>query len=138
MSPRWVPLAWGLGVSGGVLLAAIVSPYVPGWGVALAVPGATLVFSVGTLYAPEDEALATVLRVTVAGTVGFVATTVPVTASWLAETPEAMMELREILLTATREEALADLHRMWIAQGSMAPLGAVALWVRHRRLRAAE
>ena len=133
MRSRWVPLAWGLGVGGGVLLAAIVSPYVPGWGAALAVPGATLVFSVGTLYAPEDETLAAVLHVTVAATVGFVATTVPVTATWLADRPEALMELREILLTATREEALAELHRMWIAQASMAPVGAVALWVRRRR-----
>ena len=60
MSSRWVPLAWGLGVGGGCLLAAVISPYVPGWGVALAVPGATLVFSVGTIYAPADELLATV------------------------------------------------------------------------------
>ena len=138
MSARWVPLAWGLGAGAGVLLAALISPYVPGWGVALAVPGSTLVFSVGTIYAPEDELLAGVLRVTVAATVGFVATTVPVTSSWLANTPEAMMELREILLTATREEALAELHRMWIAQASMAPLGVIALAVRLRRMRAAE
>lgn len=138
MPPRFVPLAWGLGIGGGCLLAALVSPYVPGWGVALAVPGATLIFSVGTTVIPEDELLAGALRVTVALTIGFVATTVPVTLQWLERTPEAMMALREIVLTATREEALTQLHRMWIAQGCMVPVGLAALAVRRRRrLRAA-
>ncbi len=132
---RWVPLAWGLGAGAGCLVAALLGPYVPGWGVALAPAGATLVFAVGAIVVPEDESLAMVLRVTVALTLGFVATTVPVTLAWLAQGPERALELRLTLDTTSTEEAQERLTTMWLVMPSMVPVGAVALWARRRRAR---
>ena len=126
---RWAPIAWGLGITGGALAAVIVSPYVPGWGVALAPPGAILLFAIGAYIAPNDPLVAMVLRVATAVTLGFTATTVPITLDWL----DAGVPMRALLL----EEAGAtrgELVWMWMAMGAGGIIGVVGEIVRGYRV----
>jgi hypothetical protein len=134
MRLRTEPLGWGLSIGAGAVLASFVGAYLPGWGAALAPAAATLVFAVGTHRVPEDALLAWTLRVTVALTIGFLATTVPVTLARLAESEEAALEARDLLNAVSLEEARATLRAMWSVMGSMVPVGILALASRARRL----
>jgi len=130
------PLGWGLGLTIGVAIAAFMGGYIPSWGVALAPAAATAVFAVGAYRVPEDDTLAWVLRITVALTVGFVVTTAPITLDRLGASPEAAAEAEELLLVRGIDEIEGKLTRMWVVMASMAPLGAIALALRPRRIRA--
>ncbi len=137
MRLRTEPLGWGVGVGVGAALAAFLGAYLPGWGTALAPAAATLIFAVGTHQVPEDALLAWVLRVTVALTIGFVATTVPLTLARLAESEDVALEARDMLNAFSLEDAYATLYSMWIVMASMTPVGIGALAWRARRLRRA-
>ncbi len=75
------------------------------------------------------------LRVTVALTVGFVATTAPITLARLDASPEAAMEAEEVLLVRGEDEVKAKLIQMWIVMASMVPVGMLALFWRRRELK---
>ena len=130
---RWIPLAWGLGITTGALLATIVSPYVPGWGVALAPPAAVLLFAIGSALAPEDALPATVLRVSVALTIGFLAASIAITLAWLAEVPERSLALEEAVGERDPDDARVALLRMWTVMGFAVVIGVAGLLVRRRR-----
>lgn len=134
MRIRWEPLTWGVGVALGALVAVLLGPYVPGWGVALAVPAATLFFSLAVWVNPADALAAAILRATVALTVGFLATTIPLTLAWVAASPENALELRLTVAAETEADARRQLTIMWAVLPSAAPLGALALHRRRRTL----
>ena len=134
-SRRWIPLAWGLGVTTGALVAAIVSPYVPGWGVALAPPAAVVLFAIGTALTPDDALPAMVLRVSVALTIGFLASSVPITLAWLAAIPERSLALELAVGEGDAERARQTLMWMWTLMGAAAPIGIAGLVIARVRRR---
>jgi len=131
-----VPLGWGLGIGCGVLVGALVGPYLPGWGVALAPAGAVIVFSIGAVRVPEDEALGWVLRLTVVLTLGFLVASVPVTEAQITRRPEALVAMQDVLATRTTAEAHFQLRAMWAVMAAAVPIGALSLALRHGRRRA--
>lgn len=133
---REEPLAWGLGVAFGGMIAAFIGGYLPTWGVALAAPGATLMFAIGAVQVPEDPWVARVLRTTVALTIGFIAVTVPVTLGRLSDSEEAALHAQDVLGARDLDEVTSALTTMWIAMAAMVPVGAGALVLRARRLKA--
>ena len=133
MRARWAPLAWGLGATSGALVAAIVSPYVPGWGIAVAPPAAMILFAVGGLVAPDDELVATVLRMSVALTLGFLAASIPLTLAWLAAVPERSLALEDAVGAATQSDARATLVEMWALMGAAVPIGITGLAARRMK-----
>ncbi len=130
------PLGWTVGIMLGAAIAAFLGGYLPSWGVALAPAAAILVCAIGTHRVPEDDTLAWVLRVTVALTIGFVATTAPLTLFRLDQSPEAAAEAGEILFMRELAGVKSILAVRWAVMASMTPVGAIALFLRRRQLRA--
>lgn len=125
MSPRrWVPLAWGLGGSTGLLVAVFLGVYDPGWGVVLSFPAATLVIAVGVLREPDDETLPIVLRALLAATLGFLVCTSALTLDSVAAVAAAGGE---------PSIGIDGLLVRYAVLGSLAPLAIAALVVRRRR-----
>jgi hypothetical protein len=135
MRVRTEPLAWAVAIGLGAAFAAIIGPYLPGWGAALAPAAATLVFAVGVVRVPDDSFLAQTLRVTVALTIGFVATSTPVTLARLAESEQMVRDARDMLDALSGADVYATLRARWITMASMVPIGIGALTIRRRRSR---
>lgn len=134
MRIRWEPLTWGVGAALGALVAVLLGPYVPGWGVTFAVPAATLLFALAVWVNPADALAAAIVRATAALTVGFLATTVPLTLLWAAASPQNTLELRLTLATETEADARRQLTIMWAVLPSALPFAALALHRRRRSL----
>ncbi|HEY8430420.1 MAG TPA: hypothetical protein VIL20_18700, partial [Sandaracinaceae bacterium] len=129
------PFAWGFGVAAGFVLALVLGPYGPTWGTAAAFPAAAAVLSFGAWREDDGEELAHLLRATLGFTLGFLATTVPITLGRLAE----MIELAP---AASAKAVAAEVGRMrfqvlarWLVMALALPGGAAILALRPARRR---
>jgi len=84
MSRRLGPLALALGVGAGIALALALGAYAPGWGPTLAFPATVLVLGIGAWWEDDGHELATLLRLGVGATGGYLVAAVPLT--WFAMT----------------------------------------------------
>lgn len=82
MSKRLGPLALALGVGAGIALALSLGAYAPGWGPTLAFPAAVLVLGIGAWREDDGHELATLLRLGVGTTGGYLVAAIPLT--WFA------------------------------------------------------
>ena len=125
------PLAWGFGLGLGAALALGLGAYAPSWGMALAFPAVTLLFSGGALKEDDGDEMRNLLRFAVGFTVAFLAVNAPLTwiglgelAARAGDDPET--GARVILV---RQAVLAR----WAVISLGIPGGAATLWVRRSR-----
>lgn len=120
MTARLGPLAFALGVGGGVALALGLGAYALSWGATLAFPATVLVLSIGSWLEEDDgEQLTTLLRLTVGFAGGYLVATVPLT--WFA------------LDDATRADVAREVWSRWAVIGLSLPGGVTTLLLRARR-----
>ncbi len=80
MTKRLGPLAFALGVGGGVALGLFLGAYALGWGPTLAFPATALVLSIGAWNERDDgEEITTLLKLVIGFTGGYLLTAVPLT-----------------------------------------------------------
>lgn len=121
------PLAIGLALGFGVLIGAVLGPYEPSWGVAIAVPAVTALFAVGAVRERDMPVLALIVAVLIAATVGFVGTNAYVTVEGAAALvpPSAAAEVRR--------RVVSDLGPKWASIAIAVLVGAAGLAVRRWR-----
>ncbi len=128
------PFAWGAGVAAGVCLAALLGPYGPSWGAALAFPVVSLMFSFGSWREDEGEEMTHLLRLTLGFTIGFLACTIPLTLVRI----EAMAQVRSeeaATILAEVDRMRAQLLARWAVIALALPGGLATLALRRRRSR---
>lgn len=122
MTKRLGPLAFALGVGGGVALGLFLGAYALGWGATLAFPATVLVLSVGAWNEHDDgEEITTLLRLVLGFTGGYLVTAVPLT--WFRLDPE------------TTARVGRELWSRWAVIALALPGGATTLLLRMRRKR---
>ena len=122
MRKRLGPLAFVLGLGGGIALAFVLGPHAPGWGAAFAFPAVALVLSLGAWKEDDGEEMLALLRLAVGFTAGHLAVTVPVT--WLALDAE------------TRGRVAGEIWARWAVIFLALPGGVTTFILRARRERA--
>ena len=128
------PLAWGAGVAAGLSVAALLGPYGPSWGVALAFPVVSLMFSFGSWREDDGEEMTHLLRLTLGFAIGFLACTIPLT---LVRTEEMASVTSEDAATVLAEvdRMRAQLLARWAVIALALPGGVATLLLRRRRPR---
>ena len=128
------PLSWGFGIGTGVVLALLLGPSVPGWGLSLAFPAVALLISGGALYERDGDEMRHGLRFVAGLTIGMLAGTIPVTLIGLIRMLEAGADDPQIVRRV--EEARHALTGRWAVIALALPGSVATLWLRHRRAQA--
>lgn len=123
------PLVLGVAATTGVALGVALGPFLIGWGLVVACAVAGGVFAVGLARDAGDTSLRGALLGLGMLTLGFVASSVPVTLDGLSRlNPRFALELLDPLDVQTAEEARAILVWRWVALGAIGIGSLVAAW----------
>lgn len=125
---KHAPLVYGLSLSLCAMLAAILGPFLLGWGLALGVTAASSVLGLGLLR-EDDVALSHATRFVVAGAIGFGVVTIAMT--WPGETLSD--EALAILEVASLDGAKQTLIQRWLTFFAGTPIALFSLVKRRKK-----